>query len=65
MVLGVWFLMNEVPLCMTARGGLVLDFMVKLLPRNRTSPGPYSLPMPRVLWRSWGGGRFRKSEVPL
>jgi hypothetical protein len=29
--------------------------------RNRLLVGPYSRPMPRVLWRSWGGGRFHSS----
>ena len=27
--------------------------------------GPYSRPMPRVIWRSWGGLPFLMSEVPL
>jgi hypothetical protein len=26
--------------------------------------GPYSRPMPRVLWWSWGGGHFLMREVP-
>ena len=33
--------------------------------RKRLPPGPYSRPMPRALWWSWGGGRFPMSEVPL
>ena len=33
--------------------------------RNRLSLGPYSRPMPRALWWSYGGGRFLMSEVPL
>ena len=30
-----------------------------------TPLGPYSGPIPRTLWRSWGGGQFLMSEVPL
>ena len=33
--------------------------------KNSAPLGPYSSPMPRPLWRSWGGGRFLMSEVPL
>ena len=33
--------------------------------RNRDPIGPYSTTMPRLLWRSQGGGRFLISEVPL
>jgi len=33
--------------------------------RNRHSVGPYSRTMLRLLWRSWGGGQFLMSEVPL
>ena len=33
--------------------------------RNRHPAGPYSRTMPRLLWRSYGGGRFLMSEVPL
>jgi len=33
--------------------------------RNSTPLGPYGRPMPRALWRSWGGERFLMSEVPL
>ena len=33
--------------------------------RNRRPLGPYSRTMPRALWGSWGGGRFRMSKVPL
>ena len=32
---------------------------------NRHPVGPYSRTMPKLLWRSWGGGRFLMSEVPL
>ena len=35
------------------------------LRRNRRPLGPYRRTMPRALWESWGGGRFRMSEVPL
>jgi len=33
--------------------------------RTRPPLGPYSRPMPRGLWWSWGGVRFLMSEVPL
>ena len=33
--------------------------------KNRRLLGPYSRAMPRALWKSWGGGRFLMSEVPL
>ena len=33
--------------------------------RNRNPVRPYSRTMPRLLWRSWGGGRFLMSEVLL
>jgi len=33
--------------------------------RNRHPAGPYSRTRSRLLWRSWGGGRFLMSEVPL
>jgi len=33
--------------------------------RNRHLVGPYSRTMPRLLWWSYGGGRFLMSEVPL
>ena len=33
--------------------------------RKRTPLGPYSRTMPRLLWRSWGGGWFLMSEVFL
>ena len=34
--------------------------------RNHLPLGPYSRPLPRVLWRSLrGGGQFLMSEVPL
>jgi len=33
--------------------------------RNHHPVGPYSRTMPRLLWRSWGGGRFLMREVPL
>ena len=32
---------------------------------NRLSLSTYSRPMPRLLWRSYGGGRFTMREVPL
>ena len=35
------------------------------LVRKRAPLGPYSRPLPRVLWRSSGGGRFLLGEVPL
>jgi len=33
--------------------------------RNCLLLGPYSRPMPRVLWCSYGGGLFLMSEGPL
>jgi len=33
--------------------------------RNRHPVGPYRRNMPRLLWRSTGGGGFLISEVPL
>ena len=33
--------------------------------RKRTPPGPCRTPVPRVLGRSLGGGRFLVGEVPL
>jgi len=33
--------------------------------RKRHPIGPYSRPVPRALWWSWGGGPFLMSEVPL
>ena len=33
--------------------------------RNRHPIGPYRRTMPRLVWRSLGGGRFLMSEVPL
>jgi len=33
--------------------------------KNYHPVGPYSRTMPRLLWRSRGGGRFIMSEVPL
>ena len=35
------------------------------LTRNRTTLGPYSRPMPRALWWSYGGWRCLMREVPL
>ena len=35
------------------------------LTRKRTPLGPYSRPMPRVVWVSQGGGRFLMGEIPL
>ena len=35
------------------------------LTRKRTPLAPYRRPMPRVLGRSWEGGRFLMGEVPL
>ena len=35
------------------------------LMRNRHSIGPYRRTMLRLLWRSFGGGGFLMSEVPL
>ena len=32
---------------------------------NTPPAGPYGNSMPRVLWWSWGGWRFLKSEAPL
>ena len=33
--------------------------------KKRHPVGPCSMTMSRLLWRSWGGGCFLKSEVPL
>jgi hypothetical protein len=33
--------------------------------RKRYLLGPSSRPVPKILGRSWGGGRFLMSEVPL
>ena len=33
--------------------------------KKRTFLGSYRRPMPRVLWWSWGSGRFNMAEVPL
>jgi len=35
------------------------------LTRKRHPLGPYRRRMPRVLWGSYGGGRFLMGEVPL
>ena len=40
-------------------------YRVTSLTRNRTTLGPYSRPMARVLWGSWGDGRFLMSEEIL
>jgi len=54
-----------------SRGGPMLFHLVPRrayrgtsLIRNRHPVGPYSRTMPRLLWRSWGGGVLM-SEVPL
>ena len=39
--------------------------MGTLLIRNRRPLGPYSRTVPKALWGSEGGARFRFSEVPL
>ena len=36
-----------------------------LAKKNRTHLRPYSRPMPKVLGKSQGGGRFEVGEVPL
>ena len=33
--------------------------------RNSAPLAPYNRTMSRALWRSWGGGLFLMSEVPL
>ena len=33
--------------------------------RKRHPVGPYSRPMPRALWQSYGGGQFHMSEVHI
>jgi hypothetical protein len=42
-----------------------LGYKGTLLVRNRHPVGPYSRSMLRLLWRSWGGGRFLMNEVPM
>jgi len=42
-----------------------LSYRGTLLIRNCLLLGPYSRPMLRALRKSWGGGQFLISEVPL
>ena len=44
---------------------LSLEYRVTSLTRTPPPVGPYSSPMPRALWCSYGGGCCFVSEVPL
>ena len=47
---------------------LIRQYFCTGVPRpseNAPPLGPYSRTMPRLLWRSRGGGRFLMSELPL
>ena len=46
-------------------GPHLLPYRGTLITRKRTPPGPYRRPMARVLWGSYGAGRFFISKVHL
>ena len=55
------------PLLLSTRHEALHDLYSKgtSLIRNSAPLGPYSRPIPRIFWRSWGGRRFIMSKVPL
>ena len=52
---------------LSAQGNAVMYRLVQGYLAHKKHPplGPYRMTLPRVLWWSWGGGRFLMSEVPL
>ena len=63
LVLCIWFDLVSICTCISIQSCRV--YRGTSLIRNRTTLGPCSRPMPRVLWRSQGGRLFLMSEVPL
>ena len=53
------------PMSEMVQADSIARYRATSLIRNCHSLGPYSRPVPRTLWWSWGEGLFRMSKVPL